>query len=265
MADSNRPDDTRPTRADADDVADAVIGVDTRILTTIWDTIVHTPRVLQAAYEGDRERYIPIIRIFLVLFGLQFAIMAFIGVPTAVTTEMLATESTTGGQEVTVWLEREGLDQAEVDQNLERAASLSITLLTVTAALPFVLLFKLYRARRSFYGHALTYLLTTNVSYLLMLPLIAMSIFGDFLFWYWISMGTGITAYLVATVRVFRSHYADTWAGVFWKTVGVVFLLPVTFAIIVIGQFVVADLTLRFFHDTSLIDLFAVAAELQRS
>lgn len=263
MADSNKPDDTRPTRADADDVADAMIGVDTRIFRTIWDTLIHTPRVLQAAYEGDRERYIPIIRLFLVLFGLQFAIMAFVGVPTAMTTEMFVEQSASGGQDVQLWLEREGLDQAEVDQNLERAASLTITLLTVLSALPYLLIFKAYRPKRSFYGHLLTYLLTTNVSYIVMLPLSALAIFGDFMTWYVISMIIGIIAYFVATARVFSTHYARTVSGVVFKTLGVILLLPVTFLIVGLGQFAVAELTLQIFHDASFIDLFRTSLELQ--
>jgi hypothetical protein len=265
MADSNRPDDTRPTRADADDVADAVIGVDTRIFRTIWDTVVHTPRVLQAAYEGDRERYIPIIRMFLVLFGMQFAIMAFVGVPTAMTTEMFMGQSAESEREVLTWLENEGLDQATVDQSLERAASLTITLLTVLAALPYLLVFKAYRPKRSFYGHLLTYLLTTNASYLIMLPIFAMAVFGNFVLWYTISMVVGLTAYFVATARVFSTHYAQTVSGVVFKTLGVLALMPLTFIIVGLGQFAVAELTLRIFHDTSFVDLFRTAAELQSS
>lgn len=265
MADSNKPDDTRPTRADADDVADAMIGVDTRIFRTIWDTVVHTPRVLQAAYDGDRECYIPILRLFLVLFGMQFAIMAFIGVPTAITTEMFVQESTTDGRDVQLWLESEGLDREAVDQSLERAASLTITLLTVLAALPYLLIFKAYRPKRSFYGHLLTYLLTTNVSYLVMLPVFALSIFGDFFTWYMISMFVGLSAYFVATARVFSTHYARTVSGVVFKTLGVVLLMPFTFLIVGLGQFAVAEFTLRVFHDTSFIDLFRTAAELQSS
>lgn len=265
MADSNRPDDTRPTRADADDIADAVIGVDTRIFRTIWDTVVHTPRVLQAAYEGDRERYIPIIRMFLVLFGMQFAIMAFVGVPTAITTQIFMTQGPEASQDVLTWLEREGLDQAAVDQSLERAASLTITLLTVLAALPYLLVFKAYRPKRSFYGHLMTYLLTTNASYLVMLPILALSVFGDFFTWYMVSMVVGLTVYFVATARVFSTHYATTIPGVVFKTLGIVLLLPLTILIVGLGQYVIAELTLRIFHDASLLDLFRTAAELQSS
>ena len=265
MADSNRPDDTRPTRADADDVADAMIGVDTRIFRTIWDTVVHTPRVLQAAYDGDRERYIPIIRLFLVLFGLQFAIMAFVGVPSAMTTDMFIGQSAESEREVLTWLENEGLDRAAVDQSLERAASLTTTLLTVLAALPYLLVFKAYRPSRSFYGHLLTYLLTTNVSYLIMLPILALAVFGNFFFWYMISMAVGLTMYFVATARVFATHYARTAVGVFFKTLGIFLLLPLTILIVGLGQFAVAELTLRIFHDTSFVDLFRTAAELQSS
>lgn len=265
MADSNRPDDTRPTRADADDVADAIVGFDTRILTTIWDTLVHTPRVLQAAYDGNRERYIPIVRMFLVLFGLQFAVMAFIGVPTAPTTEAFATYSEDAAADVNAWLEGEGLDQAEVDRDLERAASLTITLLTFLGALPYILLFKAYRPKRSFYGHVLAYLVTTNASYLVMLPLMALSVFGNFLFWYYVAFISGLVYYYAVTARVFATHYASSIAGVIFKTLGVLALLPLTLIVVGIGQYVVAELVLRIFHDTSFADLFRYSAEIPTS
>ncbi|MEN0652517.1 MULTISPECIES: hypothetical protein [Hyphobacterium] len=260
MADSNKPDDTRPTRADADDVAEAMIGFDTRIVRTVWDTIIHTPRVLQAAYAGDRDLYIPIIRIFLILFGMQFAVMAFVGVPVSLTTESFATTPEAAAR-LDAWLAAEGLDRAAVDQTLERAASLSITALILLSSLPYILLMKAYRPSRSFYGHVLAYLLTTNVSYIIMLPILALAVFGNFLFWYLVSTTIGLLTYFAATARIFASHYATTVAGVIFKTLGVVLLLPLSFIIVGTGQFLVAEFALQTFHDTTFLDLMTTSLE----
>lgn len=257
MTTPDMPDDTRPSRADADDVADAMIGVDTRILTTIWDTLIHTPRVLQAAFEGDRSRHVPILRLFLVLFGLQFAVIAFVGVPQALTLDQFITE-----QDAAVldsWLD--GLDEAAVNQTLERAASVTNTIIIFIASLPYLLLLKLYRPQRSFFGHLLAYLLATNASYLIMLPLILPGAASDFMTWYLISVVVGLLVYFIALGRILYAHYTRKAWLLTVQMLGMILLLPITFLLVGLAQFGVAELVTQAFHDRSFLELLTLAAE----
>tara|TARA_R110002072_G_scaffold72335_15_gene172952 strand:- start:201 stop:986 length:786 start_codon:yes stop_codon:yes gene_type:complete len=259
MSETIPPQDTRPTRADADDVADAVIGVDTRIFTTLWDTLIHTPRVLQAAFDGDRDRYVPILRLFLILFGLQFAVVAFIGLPQAMTPQQF----TTPEDQVVLdaWLN--GLDIDTINLTLERAANLSNTALVFFASLPYLLLMKLYRPKRSFFGHLLAYLLATNASYIVMLPLMLPGAFGEFWVWYVISVSLGLLVYFVALARLLYVHYTSKVWLVSVQMLGLILLLPITFLLVGISQFFVAELVLQVFHDRSFIELFIQMAEAQ--
>lgn len=259
MSESIPPQDTRPSRADADDVADAVVGVDTRIFRTVWDTLIHTPRVLQAAFDGDRERYVPILRLFLILFGLQFAVVAFIGLPQALTLDQFFDADDT--DVINLWLA--GLSAEDINTTLERASSLSNSLIVFLSSLPYVLLLKLYRPKRSFFGHMLAYLLATNASYLIMLPLILPAAFGSFVFWYIVSMTLALLFFFVVMARILHAHYTQNIGLISLQILGMLVLLPVTFLIVGVAQFGVAELVLRIFHDRSFIELFILTAEAQ--
>jgi len=261
MSETIPPDDSRPSRADADDVAEAAVGVDTRIFITIWDTLIHTPRVLQAAFDGDRERYIPILRLFLILFGLQFAIVAFIGLPQAMTLDQFAEPD--NADTMTAWLA--GLDYDAVNQTLERTANLSNTALVFLGSLPYLLLLKLYRPKRSFFGHLLGYLLVTNASYLVMLPLLLPGAFGEFWLWYIVSMVIGILVYFIAFGRILYAHYTSNGWLVALQLLGMVMLLPVTLILVAVSQFALAELAVQIFHDRSFLQLFALTAEARNS
>ncbi len=261
MSETIPPDDSRPSRADADDVAEAAVGVDTRIFITIWDTLIHTPRVLQAAFDGDRERYIPILRLFLILFGLQFAIVAFIGLPQAMTLDQFTEPD--NADTMTAWLA--GLDYDAVNQTLERTANLSNTALVFLGSLPYLLLLKLYRPKRSFFGHLLGYLLVTNASYLVMLPLLLPGAFGEFWLWYIVSMVIGILVYFIAFGRILYAHYTSNGWLVALQLLGMVMLLPVTLILVAVSQFALAELAVQIFHDRSFLQLFALTAEARNS
>ena len=257
MAQKIPPDDTRPSRADADDVADAVVGVDTRIFTTIWDTVIHTPRVLQAAFDGDRDRYVPILRLFLILFGLQFALVAFMGIPSTLTLEQFDTEAARPVLEA--WLN--GQDAAAINLTLERTANLTNTIFYFIASLPYILLLKLYRPSRSYFGHLLAYLLATNASYLILLPLMAPGILGAFVIWYMIAMVTSLTVFFIAMGRVLHSHYTQKAWLLTLQLAGMIVLLPITLIIMIAAQFGTAELVVRLVHDRSFMEFFLAAAE----
>ncbi|GJL98187.1 MAG: hypothetical protein DHS20C06_20040 [Hyphobacterium sp.] len=252
--------DARPSRADMEDVADAAIGVDTRIFRTLWDTLVHTPRVLEAAYSGDRARYVPIIRLFLVLFGLQFAIMAFLDIPIGMSVESLATsEATTIGVER--WLAEAGTTRDAVNATLQTANGWTITLLSFLSSLPFLLIMKLYKLKRSFFGHALAYLVATNAAYIVILPFMLLGTIGYTLILFGLSFGLSMVMFYVALARIFARFYSQNPVVVTLQTGGLVLMLPVTLIIMVIGQFLIADLALNWAHDMSIFRLFALAAE----
>lgn len=259
MSETIPPQDTRPSRADADDVADAVIGVDTRIFRTVWDTLIHTPRVLQAAFDGDRERYVPILRFFLILFGLQFAIISFMGIPQAFTLDQFTEAGET--ETLNAWLN--GLDANTVNLTLERTANLSNTLLVFLGSLPYLLMLKLYRPSRSFFGHMLAYLLATNASYLIMLPGILPGAMGNFVFWYMLSFGLALLVFFIALGRILHRHYTQKAGILTLQMIGLVLLLPVTFTLVVMSQFGVVELAARIFHDRSYFELFTMIAEAQ--
>ncbi|MEE2567275.1 hypothetical protein [Hyphobacterium marinum] len=259
MSETIPPQDTRPSRADADDVADAVIGVDTRIFRTVWDTLVHTPRVLQAAFEGDRERYVPILRLFLILFGLQFAVVAFIGLPQSMSLDQFVRPGDT--DVLNNWLGGQTADA--VNLTLERAAGLTNTILVFLSSLPYLLLLKLYRPSRSFFGHALAYLLATNVSYLVMLPLMLPAALGNFIFWYVLSFSVGLSVFYVAAGRILYSHYSQKAWVVALQVLGMLLLLPITLLLVILGQLGTAELVMRVFHDLSYFELFFQLAEAQ--
>jgi hypothetical protein len=282
MSDPNQPDDARPSRADVDDVADAAIGVDTRIFRTLWDTFIHTPRVVEAAYAGDREKYVPIIRIFLVLFGLQFALMAFADMPNGMSLEALAPTPRTAA-ELEVWLEAGPDCQArlaplnandpdyaadraatvqvcrdEVDLTLDRLSSLTSMPLAFLSTLPFLLLLKFYYWRRSFFGHALAYLAATNASYVMVLPFFLIVAFASGTTLFWAGFAVSIIWYFLAMGRLLHRFYSQNAVIITLQLLGQVAALPVMFLIIAIVQLWITHMALSIGHDLSLIDLMTL-------
>jgi hypothetical protein len=286
MSDPNKPDDVRPSRADVDDVADAAIGVDTRIFRTIWDTFLHTPRVVEAAYAGDREKYVPIIRFFLVLFGLQFALMAFADLPTGMSLEALGATPDTSAS-IDIWLEsgrdcqarlalldpgsaNYAADRAEamqacrdeVDLTLDRLSSLTSMPLAFLSTLPFLLLLKFYYWRRSFFGHVLAYLAATNASYILVLPFFLIVAFFSGAALFWSGFAASIIWYFVAMARLLHRFYSKNPLIITLQLLGQLAALPIMFLIIAIAQLWLVHLAVDIGHDLSLIDLMAIEAGL---
>jgi len=260
MNNAGNEDDARPSRADIDDVADAAIGVDSRIFRTLWDTLVHTPRVLEAAYSGDRERYVPIIRLFLVLFGLQFAIMGLLNIPIGMSVESLATsEATTIGVER--WLAEADTTRDAVNATLQTVNGWTITILSFLSSLPFLLVMKLYKLKRSFFGHALAYLVATNAAYIVILPFMLVGAFGFTMALFATSFIISMIMFYIALARIFARFYSQKPMVIALQTGGLVLLLPVTLIIMVVGQFLIADLALNMAHDMSMFRLFVLAAE----
>jgi len=288
MSNPNEEQDARPSRADVDDVADAAIGVDTRIFRTLWDTFLFTPRVVEAAFAGDREKYVPIIRLFLVLFGAQFAIMAFADLPAGFSLQALETSDDTRAA-VVIWLEQ-GRDcqtlmgalptdastspedlaelrsqafqacRAEVELTLERLSSLTMMPLTFLSTLPFLMLLKFYAWRRSFFGHLLAYLAATNSSYVLMTPLLALMFVGLGQAYFYGAMGIGTLWYFFAMGRILFRYYSPNPFVVGLQLLGQLIALPVMLLIIIIAQFLIVDATLSAFHDLSIWQLFMIDA-----
>ncbi|WP_394694230.1 hypothetical protein [Hyphobacterium sp.] len=286
MSDPNKPDDARPSRADVDDVADAAIGVDTRIFRTIWDTFIHTPRVVEAAFAGDREKYVPVIRLFLVLFGLQFVFMALVELPNGMTLQALEVNENT--ETMNEWLmtapdcqvmfsqmpdpgslSADALEvlrsnamaecRANVDQTLGRLASFTTMPLTFLSTLPYLLLLKLFYMRRSLFGHLLVYLSATNASYILIFPF-----FGLFFLFrdasiFWAGFGISLIWYFVAIGRLMFRFYSTNRLLVGLQIFAQVMVTPIMFVLIAIAQLALVHFALQIGHDLSILELMRMS------
>jgi hypothetical protein len=264
MNDTRDPQDARPTRSDIDDVADASFGVDTRIFRTVWDTVLFTPRVVEAAFSGDRKTYVPIIRLFLVLFGAQFAIMAFIGLPVGLTLDTFA-QSEAQRAAIDAWLLENGQNYENVNRALEQAVALTTTPLTFLASLLYVLLLKAYRPSRSLFGHALAYLAPVNASYIAMFAVMSIvfvagfvlqlpqeTIINGFLF----SLAFSLIWYFAAAARVIARFYAHSAIVAALQVLGLFALFFPMMILVFMGQFAMTEAVLQNGFDLSLLDMF---------
>ncbi|WP_421786098.1 hypothetical protein [Hyphobacterium sp.] len=269
MNDTRDPQDAKPTRSDVDDVADASFGVDTRIFRTVWDTFIFTPRVVEAAFSGDRKTYVPIIRLFLVLFGAQFAMMAFLGLPVGVTLDALETTPDMA-RAMESWLAEAGRSYDEVNRALEQAAALTTTPLTFIASAMYILLLKAYRPQRSFFGHALAYLAPVNASYIALFICIGIWFAAGFalgfsqemmMAGFVFALTLSLVWYFVAAGRVIARFYAKSVIVTILQVLGLFLMLIPMLIVLVIGQYGVAEIVLRAGFDLSLGDLFLASVE----
>lgn len=266
----NDEQDARPSRADVDDVADAAIGVDTRIFTTIKDTLLHTPRVVEAAYAGQREKYVPIIRLFLVLFGLHFAMVALFDIPVGMSLDAIARSDDDAALAIEAWLAESGQSYEAVNTTLQNAAGLTTTVLAFLSSLPFVLLLKAYRPSRSFFGHVLAYLAPMNSSYLVMFLLMGMVALAGLLpavgdetqiVLFFAAFAGSIIWYFVSTAWVLSRFYGRSALAVTLQVAGLVIMVVPMFIIMMIGQYGIAEIVLQNTYDMSFIDLFRISVE----
>lgn len=270
MSHPNDEQDARPSRADVDDLADAAIGVDTRIFTTIKDTLLHTPRVIEAAFAGERDKYVPIIRLFLVLFGLQFAMIALFDIPAGVNLDALASSGDDVALAVEAWLAESGQSYEDVNTSLQNAAGLTTTLLVFLSSLPFVLLLKAYRPSRSFFGHVLAYLAPMNSSYLVLFLLMGIVALASLLpavgdamqgALFVAAFAGSIIWYFVSTTWVLSRFYGRSALAVTLQVAGLVIMVIPMFIVMIIGQYGIAEIVLQNTYDMSFIDLFEISVE----
>lgn len=260
MSDPNKPDDVRPSKSDVDDIADASIGVDTRIFRTLWDTLIHTPRVVEAAYAGERDRYVPIIRLFLVLFGLQFAIMALLDLPVGLSLETFANDDEMR-EGIRLWLAEAGESYEAVEGTMRSVSGWSVTIVTFLSSLPYLFLLKLYKWRRSLFGHVLAYLAATNAAYIVMLPLMLLGMIGPLQALFWGAFTLSMAVYFIAAARILYRFYSQNVVVVALQTLGLIVLLPLTFLIMSMALLFIIDFALQQAHDMSIWRMFALGAQ----
>ncbi len=225
---------------------------------------------MEAAFAGDREKYVPIIRLFLVLFGLQFAVIAFFDIPAGLSLDALARSSGDAALAIEAWLAESGQNYEAVNTSLQNAAGLTTTLLVFLSSLPFVLLLKAYRPSRSFFGHVLAYLAPVNASFLALFLLMAIVALISFLpgigeeteiaLYIWSFAGSMIW-YFVSTAWVLARFYGRSALAVTLQVAGLVIMLIPMLVIMTIGQYGIAEIVLQNTYDISIIDLFRIFVE----
>ena len=256
----NDPDelDRKLGRDDVEETIVASVGIGTRGWRSIWHSLVHTPRVVEAAIIGDRSDYISPIAVFFPLFGLQFLVAALFGAPTSPNLDMLLQQ----GVEPSViqgWLDGASspVSVEALNQRIDRFYSLSMWPLIVVSFLPYLVLLKLYRLRRSLFAHTLTYLVTVNAMLLVQTVALPVSLLGSDV-GSLILLSISLLVYFVATARALSAHYARHWWSLTLMIVGIVFVAIISLILITIANFVVADFAVRPFG-LSFFELMTIA------
>lgn len=223
-----------------DSISVAAFDVDARIFRTLWHSVFRTDRVAMHALEGRFSDYLAPIRVFVALFGFQFAVAALFGAPVALTLDAMTSEFS--AEQVEAWLltgSPQPLSAGVIDPVLSRWSAIIMWPVSVASTLPYLIALKLYRPSLSWWGHLQLYLIPANGSFIALIAFLpTYPLFQDqAVLLTLISTSLGMVIYFVLTARILAKFYARTALGIIARLSGLIALLPVTLTIILVLQF----------------------------
>jgi hypothetical protein len=242
------------------ELTDAVLGWNGRVLSTTLFSLLDPVRVTRAALNSETGRFMSPLRLFILLFGLLLTLSALVDTQGA-----MSFSATIGASEeaTAAWLAGETVTLAMIDQSYGFWMSFGIWPIMIIGVAPYILLFKLYRPSRTFYGHILAYLVTNNGAVAVqLLIMVALAPFVDVQTNSFISSAVLVLVYLVTTARLMFALYSDTVPGGAVKLLGVILLTPIALVFTGILQFLFLEVLLQLRFDLSFFHLLSLEAEL---
>ncbi|MEO1039327.1 MAG: hypothetical protein AAFX09_07250 [Pseudomonadota bacterium] len=254
----NQADPVGPAGPRMGEVLEAGFGWNARMLRTLLDSLINPVAVCRAALAGDDERYVSAIRAFILIFGAAIAVSAFL-----IGGGLVSLSAMTGAdpQVLAGWAEPSGRSLEAIDQTVSGWTNIIVWPITILAASPYILIFKLMAQRITLYGHTLVYLITSNGVLLLQLALIlALAPFVDIATNSQVSTIAVVVVYLVILFRVFLAIYARTLIGAVLRLIATIALIPVSLVLVSVLQFLAMELVLQLRFDLSLLTLMQLQA-----
>jgi hypothetical protein len=256
MADREPTTPKGPEGPNAGEIIDAAFGWNLKVLRGSLGALLVPVSVCRAALAGDDQRYAAPVRAFILLFGISLAITGFFAGGQLMVLETLTQASPALLDQ---WAAPSGEPLSRIDDVLSGWSGLLAWPLTIVSSSPYILLLKAYRPSRTFYGHALVYIITNNAALTVQIILIpAMALVmppQEGVFW---STLVVLVVYAITTARVVFALYADTFLGGLWKLLGILALTPITLAILSVLQLATLELILQLRFDLSLLELMAL-------
>ncbi len=153
------------------EIADAAgIGLQRKIFTTLADTLLRPGRAARAAFERT-DTHVSQLKLFFALGGLMLSASALFGAPLILDVDAMAAAG--GETAARGYIAANGVEPDALDAALNRSLSVLIWPIIVASSMCFVLALKLMRPSQSWWGHVLIYLVATNATSLVSIPLMA--------------------------------------------------------------------------------------------
>lgn len=247
-----------PSGPQGRELVDAVLGWNLRFLRTAAESLLNPVAVARAALRSETDRYVSPLRVFVFLYGLLLAASTSL-----LNDQMLSLDTLAGGapEDYELWLAGTELSFEAVNDTVKFWMNLAIWPITILSTLPYVLVLKLFRPRRTFYGHLLVYLVANNgpasLQIIFMLILATVLNIGATAV---LSSVALLLAYLAVTLRLLLVLYAETLWGGLLKFLVILMLTPITLMISGMLAVLVGDWVLQLGHGLSLFSLLDIVA-----
>lgn len=183
----------RPSRTES--LVDDAFGVDFKVPRTLRDLVVRPGRVADAALAGDRTRYTPPVRLFIAIFAVQALLFGWLGADTSVTLAASLAENPVGLAAVEERLAEAGSSVAEADRILSNWYGWLNWPITMVSSFLYVLVIWAMRPSLGFFKSLMLYLVPTNASYVVALPLLVAA---------WLF---GLGAFVIAALVAFATYF----------------------------------------------------------
>lgn len=171
MSDDTKKPAQGPAGPKLTELADAAgVGIERRIVVTLRDTLLWPGRAAQAAFDRA-ETHISQLKLFFALGGLMLSAAALFGAPLVLDLQTLASEG--GEASALAYITDNGGDPEALNTALNRWLGVLIWPIIVLSSSCFVVALKLMRPSLSWWGHILIYLVATNATSLVSIPLMA--------------------------------------------------------------------------------------------
>ncbi len=154
---------------------DAFLGFDLRLLITIRDLILHPVRVARDAVNGNKDSYLGQVRLFFFLLGIQTIFMVLMQAYDNINVEAII-RGPEALADYADLLAAKGFTLAQANAALKGWFNLLITPVNLVFIIVFTLFFKMIAPKITLLGHALIYITANNAATLVGVPLAILAV-----------------------------------------------------------------------------------------
>ena len=242
------------------ELVDAIMGWNHRSIRTLRDSLIDPVSVCRHALDSDTSRYVSPVRLLIFLISAMIAITAFLLGGQSQRLEVNLPNIPI--ETLEAYLADKGTTLEDLNDTVSFWSNIFTWPVMLISSSPYILLFKAFHQRRTLYGHALVYCVTTNGAMAVQLSInILMSFWIDIHQNMALSVIVLLIVYFYISARVIFALYSQTLLGGSIKFLILFFVTPIITVFSGLLYFFMSALVMDMSYGVSMFELVAIQQE----